>query len=286
MANSQQNTDKIDRLSIWIIAIIGIVAIFGGVLQVRSHLYIHDRTTLRAFYERVSDLQNQDNLLSSESDEAQNLAEAENRDTDNDGLNDAHELTIYNTSPYLSDSDSDGIDDKTEIESGQNPNCPEGTACSEERTGENGDGATVAGEEAFSDFNTSEVLGIDLNSDDIDVDQVRQALKDQGVPADQVDALSDEELLEALQQLSSATSNGSNGISEAQQYAESIRALSTDEKRDFLRQAGVTNENIDGLSDEEVELLLNDIIDEILEEEGLSSGTTGADAQTTDQTAQ
>ncbi len=51
------------------------------------------------------------------------------RDTDYDGLNDFDELYVYTTSPYLADSDSDGISDKDEIEGGKNPNCPEGKNC-------------------------------------------------------------------------------------------------------------------------------------------------------------
>ncbi|MFA6551789.1 MAG: hypothetical protein WCV41_04660, partial [Patescibacteria group bacterium] len=51
------------------------------------------------------------------------------QDTDKDGLSDYDELYFYNTSPYLEDTDSDGIADKTEIEKGQDPNCPLGQEC-------------------------------------------------------------------------------------------------------------------------------------------------------------
>jgi hypothetical protein len=51
------------------------------------------------------------------------------KDTDKDGLNDYEELEVYKTSPYLADSDSDGFSDKSEIDSGNNPNCPSGATC-------------------------------------------------------------------------------------------------------------------------------------------------------------
>lgn len=51
------------------------------------------------------------------------------KDTDADGLNDYEESYVYKTSPYLQDSDSDGGDDKTELASGEDPNCPKGKAC-------------------------------------------------------------------------------------------------------------------------------------------------------------
>ncbi|MDD5032311.1 MAG: hypothetical protein PHR36_04720 [Patescibacteria group bacterium] len=52
------------------------------------------------------------------------------KDTDGDGLSDWDELNVYETSPYLEDSDSDGVFDKEEIESGADPNCPAGRDCS------------------------------------------------------------------------------------------------------------------------------------------------------------
>lgn len=50
-------------------------------------------------------------------------------DTDHDGLNDWEELNQYTTSPYLADTDSDKINDKTEIDKGTDPLCPEGKQC-------------------------------------------------------------------------------------------------------------------------------------------------------------
>ncbi len=61
--------------------------------------------------------------------EAQDLEASKTRDTDGDGLSDYDELYVYKTSPYLSDSDSDGFDDKTEAFSGNDPNCPRGKVC-------------------------------------------------------------------------------------------------------------------------------------------------------------
>lgn len=72
--------------------------------------------------------------LSNESDPAASLLSNETLrlqqiDTDQDGLTDYEELSFYETSPYLPDTDSDGIDDKVEIDRGTNPLCVEGSAC-------------------------------------------------------------------------------------------------------------------------------------------------------------
>jgi len=53
-------------------------------------------------------------------------------DTDRDGLSDYDELYFFETSPYLEDTDSDGILDKVEVDSGGDPLCPVGTECSGE----------------------------------------------------------------------------------------------------------------------------------------------------------
>jgi hypothetical protein len=62
------------------------------------------------------------------------LAEQEekekNQDTDKDGLSDWEELNTYGTSPYLADSDSDGISDSIEISNSTDPNCKQGSDCS------------------------------------------------------------------------------------------------------------------------------------------------------------
>jgi len=52
------------------------------------------------------------------------------KDTDGDGLTDWEEINIYNTSPYIEDSDSDGDDDFFEVKNGANPNCHKGIDCS------------------------------------------------------------------------------------------------------------------------------------------------------------
>lgn len=54
---------------------------------------------------------------------------AQNKDTDGDGLTDIAEINTYKSSPFLEDSDSDGINDGDEVKQGTNPNCPEGQNC-------------------------------------------------------------------------------------------------------------------------------------------------------------
>jgi len=61
--------------------------------------------------------------------EAREAEAQKQRDTDRDGLSDYAELNIYHTSPYLADTDSDGVPDAIEIAQGTDPNCPKGQNC-------------------------------------------------------------------------------------------------------------------------------------------------------------
>ncbi|MDA1038143.1 MAG: hypothetical protein O2877_00465 [bacterium] len=67
--------------------------------------------------------------LSVEEREIQAIEEQKKRDTDQDGINDYDEINIFNSSPYLVDTDSDGVADAIEISEGRDPACPEGQDC-------------------------------------------------------------------------------------------------------------------------------------------------------------
>jgi hypothetical protein len=68
-----------------------------------------------------------DSGLTQDQKKAQTDLALKNIDTDKDGLSDYDEITLYGTSPFLSDSDGDGYDDKTEILTGHDPLCNEQT---------------------------------------------------------------------------------------------------------------------------------------------------------------
>lgn len=84
----------------------------------------------------------------------QSEAELKAKDTDGDGLSDWDELNLYKTSPYLADSDSDGFNDKQEIDSNNDPNCPQGQTCTSASTG------TSAAPSQISDIQNPELLNM------------------------------------------------------------------------------------------------------------------------------
>ena len=128
-------------------------------------------------------------------------------DTDKDGLNDYDELNLYNTSPFLEDSDSDGVLDKVEIERGQDPNCPIGKDCSGSilvnpvatPTGsdaisiDTAIGSSIVGESNESSSSTTVAMPSDAAS-------LRQILLESGMDKTMLDQFSDQELLDAYQE--------------------------------------------------------------------------------------
>lgn len=135
-------------------------------------------------------------------------------DTDQDGLMDYDELYVYKTSPYLSDSDSDSYDDKTEVFSGNDPNCPIEKDCKHAIVSENtsqeaaaqefledSSGIVLSLEEPTVNGVSPEALGdMETLLSAFGVEEIQELLKEQGVPQETLDSLDDETLLKLFEQ--------------------------------------------------------------------------------------
>ena len=163
---------------------------------------------MRPIQEQIAQLYTGEKYVTQSERQAQELEESKTKDTDNDGLVDYDELYVYKTSPYLADSDSDGYDDKQEIYSGNNPNCPHGKTCgfitsSAEETGDSGTVEAfiegVAGEQALQagaiDFSSEEEIAEFFKQ--ATMEEVRAALVEAGMSEEEL-AQIDDETLEAF----------------------------------------------------------------------------------------
>lgn len=191
-----------------------IIVFFFGIWQLKSNIQ-------SPFEAQVT---SNDQQTASKTEEEDSIVEMQNKDTDSDGLSDYEEFYIYKTSPYLADSDSDNIDDKKEIESGGNPNCHEGQDCGiinlqeqqENKQSASGSNDSTASDKTATDIfdlnslnNSSDLNGLsqsDLSSlqnsaadlfGDLSASEIRELLKENGMPSEILDQLSDEQILEA-----------------------------------------------------------------------------------------
>lgn len=113
--NPQNIFAKEHKIGVILLSLFAILAVGLGILQIRNTAY------------RPFALNN--SIPPFLNDEINSEEALRYRDTDLDGLNDFDELYVYTTSPYLEDTDSDGVKDKEEVDKGRNPLCYEGKNC-------------------------------------------------------------------------------------------------------------------------------------------------------------
>lgn len=195
----------------------------------------------RPFDIQIAKSMNEAPYLTLDQKEAKEKELQKTRDSDTDGLSDYDELYVFRTSPYISDTDSDGIDDKTEAFAGTNPNCPEGKTCGGVTAGDSAGASTALTDlvDGISDAG----IGADLSKYDfkseadvqryvksITVDQIRKALAQSGVPQDKLDAITDEQLQTLFAQtVSTSSANGElDAITEKMQADAAAAAADVD----------------------------------------------------------
>lgn len=126
------------------------------------------------------------------------------RDTDNDGLNDFVEVYQHRTSPYLADTDSDGVTDSQEITAGTDPLCGKGKNCS---------GPIESGQDAPENQITvvSTEPTLSLSSDDDisgmlnDPAKMRQLMISAGMKAELANKMTDKQILALVAQTLAST---------------------------------------------------------------------------------
>ena len=117
--------------------------------------------------------------------------ELQSKDTDKDGLSDYDELYVYETSPYLEDSDSDGRLDGEEVSGGSDPNCPEGKECGTEIKTT----AEAIGFDVPTAADTSQDFG-DIDVNQLMIDDIKQILEASGIGKDVLDQIDDATLMD------------------------------------------------------------------------------------------
>lgn len=192
---------KEQRIGLVLLSSFAIMAVGLGILQLRNTLYEPFALNSSVPTTIKTDIN---------SPEALQL-----RDTDRDGISDFDEMYVYSTSAYLADSDSDGIADKIEIDSGSDPLCAVGKDCS--AMVENPDAALVRNTTSSLKItgNSAEISAIgekpvDLEQALQDPKQVRQMLLTSGMDAKILKAVSDADLMKLVNQAMAISNTSTN----------------------------------------------------------------------------
>lgn len=199
------------------------------------------------------------------------IALLKNKDTDKDGINDFDELSVYQTSPYVKDSDSDGKTDKQEVDAGTDPNCVAGKECLASSYA-----AAMGTNTATSAANTSaSVSGTGaLSSQDL-----RASLKNLGVPASLVDSMDDATLKKVYEDtmaetgisqidLTSGTLTNSIGAltppttTGSEITLDSLLNMSPAQIRQLLKESGVSDSDLSQVDDNTLQLIYQQMIKE------------------------
>lgn len=127
--------------------------------------------------------------------------ELSSKDTDNDGLNDYEELHVFGTSPYLTDTDGDNLEDAAEIQSGGDPNCPVGKDCSgglKETQSYDAGSAVAPAVSAPDQQDNPEIDAIvsELEANGVTPAFIREALTQFGFTSEQLQSIDDDQLMQ------------------------------------------------------------------------------------------
>jgi len=188
---AENGLTKEQKIGFVLLLAFAFLAIGLGVLQIRNTMYGHFA------------LNNQ--IPKVLKDQVNTVDALRFRDTDKDSLTDFDELYVYSTSPYLPDTDSDGILDGDEVKRNQNPNCAEGKDCS------------LSPDMAVISANTSSTLNplfvapaeqpaMELNQAIQDPAKVREMLIGAGVAKGVVDKFSDAQLMNMIAEIMTPSS--------------------------------------------------------------------------------
>lgn len=178
-------------------------------------------------------------FVTGEEAKAAEVARQKATDTDGDTVSDYDELKIYGSSPYLTDTDSDGLADDVEIASNGDPTCATGAACEDDvneiddtSSIEDGRIADIRDESAANAaVASSQLAQLKAMLGSLSAADVRTMLVNAGADQARIDAMTDDEVLvlytDVITQLESSGELDTL-LADAQAEAEAAAALEED----------------------------------------------------------
>lgn len=246
-----------EKLAFWGLVVLAALVIYLGFRQMGNNL----KTPFALFALKYS------GGAEEEKTEVQQLEELKQKDTDKDGLKDYDELYVFNTSPYLPDSDSDGVGDKEEVDGGQDPNCPKGQDCyfTEINNPVSGQITTTTLEDPTAAIPSSDQLILqNIFTENPDPKKIREFLLQSGGKKEMLDQFNDEELVKLFKEFMSSPTSPLNigtgkelenitnllgaGVTGNNAVVD-INTIDLNALRKSLREKGVPDETLNQLDD-------------------------------------
>lgn len=163
------------------------------------------------------------------------------QDTDGDGLNDYDELYVFRTSPFLEDSDSDGIPDGVEVAQESDPNCPKGKTCRQAKI--------------FAASSAAQQQG---GSAPTDSSGTNPATGQSGQPTTSTSADAEAKVMAVI-----AETFGDPNTLTPEKIADGLKTMSPNQLREFLGKLGVPTQALQRADDATLRKLVSDTLNEI-----------------------
>lgn len=243
--NPPFHLQRTQKIALVLISVIGIGVLALGILQAQNILKIPVGSTAKDRAQAAA------TASLTPAQPTEDAAILKTKDTDADGINDFDELHVYDTSPYLADSDSDSLSDADEIKNGTDPTCPQGQQC----------------------FRSSIANTGDANLANITPAQLRQLIVKSGqLTQEQADQIDDQTLLDTYKealaknpdaQTSQITGQNSRTIQDAQtpQTVNDLKNLTPAQIKQLLIDQGMDEADLAGVDDATLKSLYIEALD-------------------------
>ena len=273
---TQNSENSLKKGALVFLLIIGIGSLIFGIFEMQRRIKLVEVE----INTNAADISLLNNESSTNTQTAAVLEDLRDKDTDKDELSDYDELYQYRTSPYITDSDSDGLGDYLEISQGTDPNCPQGQDCGRAvNSNANAQGNTNA---FFQDIQPE----IDLNN--LTADEIRDLLRNNGASESDLSQIDDASLMQTYQEVlaeqggavstntntnsTAANTNSAalniNSLSNSDQQTidtvtyEQLKNLTPAEIRQLLIETGVSEDTLNAVDDTTLQSIYRDALEQ------------------------